>query len=1155
MRETVIRALKVLLPALGAILIVLLLFGTALMLGWPWWMGFFLVAVAVGMVAAFFLVRRFLARRREQRFVQEVISQDEARLKTLGEKERAGQKDLQNRWREAVESLKRSHLRKLGNPLYVLPWYLVIGESGSGKTTAISSAQLTTFSETNRVSGISGTRNFDWWFFDQAVLLDTAGRYAIPVDEGRDKEEWQKFLALLVKYRKKEPIHGLIVTVAADKLLEAGPGAMEEDGRNIRRRIDETMRALGARFPVYVLVTKCDLVQGMTRFCDLLPEKALVQPMGCVNRDLSTDVGAFLERALEAVGERLRAARLLLLDRPEARGGDPGVLTFPEEFGSLRPGLESFMKAAFQSTPYQETPILRGVYFSSGRQEGSPYSRFLGDLGLIGEKEVLPGTNRGLFLHEFFAKLLPRDRGLFAPTRRALEWSLLTRNLGLTTWVVAGIALCGLLSYSFVKNLGTVREASREAARFTPLIGETVTDLLTMERFSRSILAVEGSNRGWWVPRFGLKESLRLEEGLKEKFCRQFREGFLVSFDRKIAQGMAGLSSATPDGEASQYADHLVRRINILQARLRGGDTEAVSRMPLPSLLPFLEKASTGASPEVRKSFGAQYRHYLSWRTDTPEINREIGILQGWLRHLLTVRGGGFQWLVAWADTQEGVSPVRLKEFWGGSGSLPWETPIPAAFTQKGREAILAFLGEIRSALSDPIVMEGQEAAFREWYPGSTLSAWHAFAGLFPRGVECLAGRKDWQQAAGRTGGPEGPYQAFLSRLTSELDFLADEEKLPDWVRQVYRLQSIRSQATRGDLGAKASEKGKKILARIEKMLEMERGGGFSDAVEVQKAYQEYQGALSQIASASSHGTQTFQLASQAFSEDPATGKTPIHTAQGAAGRLGKALGGGRPPEQVVSTMVTGPLDFLWAYVRNEAGCQLQAQWEQAVLAETQGATGSQVAQFLFGPEGPVTKFAKGPAAPFLVRTPQGGYVAREVLGGKIPFEAPFLAFLAKGSSAVAGGAGTGQVGPVTVQGLPTDTNPDARVKPHLTRLHLQCADGPQTLENLNYPITRVFRWSPGVCGDVTLQIEVGNRILKKQYPGEMGFPSFLMDFPGGRHTFRAAEFPGEGVAFQEMGIRYVRVNFRFTGEGGVIRMARSAPGRPPGSIAACWGP
>ena len=128
------------------------------------------------------------------------------------------------------------------------------------------------------------------------------------------------------------------------------------------------------------------------------------------------------------MGERLRNLRILLIHQPGAKGVDPGLLLFPEEFENLKSGLQAFMKGAFQENPYQETPILRGLFFSSGRQEGSPYSHFLNALGLIGEKEVLPGTSKGLFLHDFFAKVLPKDRGLFAPTKRALQWRILDKK-------------------------------------------------------------------------------------------------------------------------------------------------------------------------------------------------------------------------------------------------------------------------------------------------------------------------------------------------------------------------------------------------------------------------------------------------------------------------------------------------------------------------------------------------------------------------------------------------------------------------------------------------------------------------------------------------------------------------------------------------------
>ncbi|RPJ04401.1 MAG: type VI secretion system protein ImpL, partial [Deltaproteobacteria bacterium] len=366
MRDVFLKYLKVFLILLAVLLIILLVFGLVLSLDWPWWVGIFILLFLAGLGIGFLFLRRIWLRRREQQFVDQVIEQDASRMKALAGKERDDLKDLQDRWKEAVEALRRSHLRKQGNPLYVLPWYMVIGESGCGKTTAISSARLSSsFAEVSRVSGISGTKNCDWWFFEQAIVLDTAGRYAIPIDEGKDKEEWQRFLSLLIKYRKKETLNGLIVAMAADKLLEALPETLEEEGRSIRRRIDELMRVIGVKIPVYVMVTKCDLIQGMTQFSDQVPEKSLDQPMGVINQDLSSDVPGFFDRAMTTMGERLRNLRILLLHQLESKSVDPGLLLFPEEFENLKRGVDSFMKGAFKENPYQETPILRGVFFTS----------------------------------------------------------------------------------------------------------------------------------------------------------------------------------------------------------------------------------------------------------------------------------------------------------------------------------------------------------------------------------------------------------------------------------------------------------------------------------------------------------------------------------------------------------------------------------------------------------------------------------------------------------------------------------------------------------------------------------------------------------------------------------------------------------------------
>ena len=1157
MRDHLRTLVKIILLGAAALLALLVVLGVVLVLDWPWWVGIFLALVLAGLSIGGLFVRKILLRRREQRFVQEVIAQDEARLKAAAGKERDELKDLQSRWKEAVEALRRSHLRKHGNPLYVLPWYLVMGESGSGKTTSIGSAKLSSpFAEVTRTSGISGTRNCDWWFFEQAIILDTAGRYTIPVDEGRDKEEWQGFLKLLLKYRKKEPLHGLIVTVAADKLLKADVAELEDDGLNIRRRIDELMRALGVKFPVYVLVTKCDLIQGMTRFCDQLPEKSLEQPMGAVNQDLKRDVAAFLEGAMRDMGERLRSLRILLLHQIESRSVDPALLLFPEEFDALKKGLGVFTQAAFRENPYQETPILRGLFFSSGRQEGTPFSHFLSALGLIGEKEVLPGTSRGLFLHDFYSKILPRDRKLFAPTTRAIEWGTLTRNLGLTSWILLGIALCGLLSFSFVMNLRTIRTVSHEFAGLPAIKGQSVADLLAMDRFRESILTAERQNRNWWVPRFALNESLTVEAGLKEKYCRQFQNVFLSAFDRRISDSLATISPATSDEVLGQYAVHLARRVNMLKARLEG---KGLSDLQAASQPPYIASGAGGderLQPEDRKRFGSLYLYYLIWRTEPGDINKEMSVLQAWLKHIVTVKGRNLQWLAAWIDRQSGLPSITLSSFWG-AGPEAGEAAVVPSFTRKGKELLDALVRELAQAYPDPGAIGGEQTGPDRWYRPAFFGAWHAFGSAFPKGEQRLKGGKAWQQIAARMASDDGPYFAVLGRMASEMESVAGGGDAPPWVRQVYRVKAAGDEAAlvgkeKGTL-QKTAETGKQLLSIFDRLFGGDSSATAASRLQAAKAYQEYSGALVAIVQATASRSQMYQLTSQTYSEDPATGKSPFLVAQGAVGRLRTEVAGGRPIDDMVGRLLGGPMAFLWTFARNEAACSLQGQWEEKVLAESQGATGHQAMQMLLGPDGLVGKFLKGPAAPFVGRSVRG-YYAKDVLGGTVPLAPAFFNYLTRGAQAATVAAAK-QSYTVTIRGLPTDANPEAQTRPQATRLDLACQAGPQSLVNLNYPVSKPFSWSSDTCGDVALQIEVGKLTLRKKYTGEQAFPEFLQDFRGGSRTFLPTEFPGEGEALARLGIKFIRVNYQFSGDQPVVGQARALPGEAPRSIAACWAP
>ncbi len=337
-------------------------------LRYQWWVKAMILTCMAASIIMAVLLRKLWLKRREMKFVDGLISTDDrtGSISAISDASR----ELRRRFKEAITTLKKSDLKGKGNPLYVLPWYLMIGKSGAGKSTAIKSARLPSpFGDVNRISGVEGTRNCDWWFFDDAVVIDTAGRYSLHRNGALDRSEWLAFLEHLTKYRKKEPVNGIIVTVEADQLLESDPEKIEAEGRTIRQRIDEVIHVMGAKFPIYLLVTKCDLIFGMNRFCQLLSDTSLQQAMGLMNHDAEADIAAFVNRAVDIMVDKLKDFRLILANKDEVRGRhyiDPEVLVFPDEFDRVRNGLIHFCKGAFKDNPFQELPVVRGIYFCSG---------------------------------------------------------------------------------------------------------------------------------------------------------------------------------------------------------------------------------------------------------------------------------------------------------------------------------------------------------------------------------------------------------------------------------------------------------------------------------------------------------------------------------------------------------------------------------------------------------------------------------------------------------------------------------------------------------------------------------------------------------------------------------------------------------------------
>jgi len=143
----------------------------------------------------------------------------------------------------------------------------------------------------------------------------------------------------------------------------------------------------------------------------------------------------------------------------------------------------------------------------------------------------------------------------------------------------------------------------------------------------------------------------------------------------------------------------------------------------------------------------------------------------------------------------------------------------------------------------------------------------------------------------------------------------------------------------------------------------------------------------------------------------------------------------------------------------------------------------------------------------------------------------------------------------VTIRGLPTRANPEARILPKATRLELQCGNKMYRLINRNYPIKRTFNWSRQDCGDVRLQIMVGNLVLTKNYTGSQAFAEFLRDFGKGLRRFSPDDFPQEGSELKRFGIKFIEVSYKLSGHDEIIHPPGPSLGSVPQRIVRCGSP
>ena len=430
------------------------------------WLRVTLIGLILGTIAIVQLVK-WRHRRRAAREIEEALTPAEAD---------GDGKVLAERMQGALATLKKSGGASY---LYDLPWYVIIGPPGAGKTTALRNSgiefPLSAADDAGVVTGFGGTRYCDWWFAEDAILIDTAGRYTTQdSDRTADESSWQAFLDLLKKSRPNQPINGVILAFSVEDMMQATEDDLARHAEIVRARLGEVHEKLRIDFPVYVLFTKADLIAGFREYFSSfsLSRRKAVWGVTFQTKDRKAQTHEQVPAEFDKLVSRLSDE---IIDRlTEEPDGISRIAIFglPGQMALMRDNVADFLRRVFEPTRYKSSAILRGFYFTSGTQEGTPIDQVLGAMARNDQAPgafapaFMSGQGKSFFLHDLLRRVIFEERDWVSHDARAVRRTQILRGLGFSVLGLGTAAALAAFGYSYWLNRNLVQETAQEAQNY-----------------------------------------------------------------------------------------------------------------------------------------------------------------------------------------------------------------------------------------------------------------------------------------------------------------------------------------------------------------------------------------------------------------------------------------------------------------------------------------------------------------------------------------------------------------------------------------------------------------------------------------------------------------------------------------------------------------
>ncbi|HEV2962461.1 MAG TPA: type VI secretion system protein [Candidatus Angelobacter sp.] len=328
------------------------------------------IALLVLLIIVLMLVLLWRSKRKQEEAEAQQTQQAQAAETTKQPKNALPEKSAEIETRLSVSSaLRFLEQNSIGRGLrYRSPWFLVLGASDSGKSTLLENPGISlSLREGSADFGVS--HGIKWRFFDAGVILDVPGHFFIGAEQTTsDERKWKGLLRNLVRYRPQRPIDGVVLAIPATELVgdtAVSPAVIGQRATHIFNKLWQLQKWTGLCFPVYVVITKCDLVPGFKAMARQLPSQYKNQMFGWSNPyNLETAFDScWVDQGFEELSYDLGRLESEIFTECNDIPDVDSLFLFSSKLQELRRPLRIYLNQIFKNSAYRESLQFRGFYF------------------------------------------------------------------------------------------------------------------------------------------------------------------------------------------------------------------------------------------------------------------------------------------------------------------------------------------------------------------------------------------------------------------------------------------------------------------------------------------------------------------------------------------------------------------------------------------------------------------------------------------------------------------------------------------------------------------------------------------------------------------------------------------------------------------------